>query len=76
MIIAGKLSVCVDCEAYLANGEAERVAAIVAGIEREGGHVVLDGEALGFSWSPCELCLDDMAGNRAGAAVLMAERVA
>lgn len=84
MFIHDELWVCQDCLLVIANGDdsgldnhpetAEaRRAAITAGLERLGPHVVADSDEetdIEFSPSPCGCCLDKLACSRHHCSVL------
>lgn len=68
MIVTHEGDCCIDCLAYLANGDCPEQAEKIHRVWPEGGLVAAcEGW---FSWSPCEACGDTLEGDRHRFAVL------
>lgn len=81
-IVQDDLWLCVDCLVVAVNGDTsgiesdERVAAVNAGLDRLGAHLVPDFDSesgdgiLSFSWRDCDSCRCGLGGERHRFAVL------
>lgn len=75
-IIRDSLQLCEDCTIAAVNGDFtaidsdERVAEIVAGLDRLGRGLVCSGDTDEFSWHPCDSCKSNLGGSRTEFAIL------